>query len=120
MNVSQFIMTGPVLGTWMQRELTERNLPPLGGDAITFYIVMDFIVGILTVWLYASIRPRYGPGPKTAIYSGLTVWFLTYLRSRLSWVAMGVFSTGLMTFAVLWALVEMTLASLAGARLYKE
>jgi hypothetical protein len=81
---------------------------------------MDFIVGILTVWLYAAIRPRYGPGPKTAIYAGLTVWFLAYLRSRLGLVALGVFSTGLMAFAVLWAFVEMILASLAGAWLYKE
>jgi hypothetical protein len=87
---------------------------------MTFYIIMDFIVGILTVWLYAAIRPRYGPGPKTAIYAGLTVWFLAYVRSRLGWVAMGVFSTGLMAFAVLWAFVEMILASLAGAWLYKE
>jgi hypothetical protein len=87
---------------------------------MTFYIIMDFIVGILTVWLYAAIRPRYGPGPKTAIYAGLTVWFLAYLRSRLGFVAIGVFSTGLMMFAVLWALVEMILASLAGAWLYKE
>jgi hypothetical protein len=29
------------------------------------YIVMDFVVGILTVWLYAAIRPRYGPGPSS-------------------------------------------------------
>jgi hypothetical protein len=33
---------------------------------------------------------------------------------------MGVFSTGLMALAVLWAFVEMILASLAGAWLYKE
>jgi hypothetical protein len=120
MNVSQFIMTVPVLGPQMQAELTKRTLPPMGGRAMTFYIIMDFIVGILTVWLYAAIRPRYGPGPKTAIYAGLTVWFLAYVRSRLGWVAMGVFSTGLMALAVLWAFVEMILASLAGAWLYKE
>lgn len=120
MNVSQFIMTVPVLGTQMQAELSKRTLPPMGGRAMTFYIIMDFIVGILTVWLYAAIRPRYGPGPKTAIYAGLIVWFLAYVRSRLGMVAMGVFSTGLMALAVLWAFVEMILASLVGAWLYKE
>jgi hypothetical protein len=120
MNVSQFILTVPVLGTQMQAELRKRTLPPMGGRAMTFYIIMDFIVGILTVWLYAAIRPRYGPGPKTAIYAGLAVWFLAYLRSRLGLVALGVFSTGLMAFAVLWAFVEMILASLAGAWLYRE
>ena len=120
MNVSEFIMTVPVLGTRMQAELTNHNLPPMGGGVMTFYIVMAFLVGTLTVWLYAAIRPRYGPGPKTATCAGLTVWFLGALRSRLGLATLGVFSTGLMAFAVLWALVEMTLASLAGAWLYKE
>jgi hypothetical protein len=67
MNVSQAIMTQPVLGTQMAAELTKHNLPPMGGGAMTFYIVMDFVVGILTVWLYAAIRPRYGPGPSTTL-----------------------------------------------------
>ena len=33
----------------------------------------------VTVWLYAAIRPRFGPGPKTAICAGLIVWGLSYL-----------------------------------------
>jgi hypothetical protein len=120
MSVSQFILTVPVLGTQMQAELTKRTLPPMGGAVVTFYSIMDFIVGVVTVWLYAAIRPRYGPGPRTAIYAGLSVWFLAYFRSRFGFVAMGVFPIGLMALAVLWAFVEMILASLAGAWLYKE
>ena len=120
MSVSEFIMTVPVLGTQMQAELAQRTLPPMGGRVATFYTIMDFIVGILTVWLYAAIRPRYGPGPKTAIYAGLAVWFLAYFRSRFGFVAMGVYPAGLMAFAVVWAFVQMILASLAGAWLYKE
>lgn len=121
MNISEFIMTVPVvLGTQMQAELTQRNLPRMGGGTIAFYVVMAFILGILTVWLYAAIRPRYGPGPKTAVRAGLTVWFLAFLRSRLGLVALGVFSSQLMVFAAVWGLVEMILASLAGAWLYQE
>jgi hypothetical protein len=120
MNVSQAIMTQPVLGTQMAAELTKHNLPPMGGGAMTFYIVMDFVVGILTVWLYAAIRPRYGPGPKTAIYAGLAVWFLAYFRSRSSLVVLGVYSTGVMAVAIVWGLVETIVASLAGAWLYRE
>jgi hypothetical protein len=121
MNIIEVLMTMPLaLGTQMQAELTRRNLPPMGGSVAAFYSVMDFIVGILTVWLYAAIRPRYGPGPKTAIYAGLIVWFLGPLRSRLGLVALGVFSIRLMALAIVWGLVEMILASLAGARLYRE
>ena len=120
MNVSEFIMTVPVLGPRMQAELTSHSLPPMGGGVMTFYIVMAFLVGTLTVWLYAAIRPRYGPGPKTATCAGLTVWFLGMLRSRLGLATLGIFSTGLTATVVVWGLVEMTLAALAGAWLYRE
>ena len=44
------------------------------GDYV-FGIVSSFILGILAVWIYSAIRPRYGAGPKTAIIAGLLVWF---------------------------------------------
>ena len=31
-----------------------------------FWIVFQFVSGILAVWLYSAMRPRYGAGPKTA------------------------------------------------------
>lgn len=34
-----------------------------------------FILGFVGVGLYAAIRPRYGPGPKTAVLSGLLCCF---------------------------------------------
>ena len=34
-----------------------------------------FILGFVSVGLYAAIRPRYGPGPKTAVLSGLLCCF---------------------------------------------
>ena len=120
MNVSEFIMTVPALGTQMQAELARHSLPPMGASVATYYTVMAFVVGTLTVWLYAAIRPRYGPGPKTAICAGLTVWFLGPLRSRLGHATMGVFSTRLMVLAVVWGLVEMSVAALAGAWFYRE
>ncbi len=27
-------------------------------------------------WWYAAIRPRFGPGPKTAAIAGLAVWLI--------------------------------------------
>jgi hypothetical protein len=29
-----------------------------------------FLIGIFAIWLYAAIRPRHGPGPKTAVCAG--------------------------------------------------
>ena len=35
--------------------------------------------GIVAVWMYAAIRPRYGPGPRTAVLAALAVWFIALL-----------------------------------------
>ena len=40
--------------------------------------VWGLAVGILTVWLFAAIRPRHSAGPKTAISAGLAVWALAF------------------------------------------
>jgi hypothetical protein len=78
-NTSQTILNVPVLGTRMQAELAARNLPDVGGAAIGILVAMCFGLGLLMVWLYTAVRPRLGPGPKTAVCVGLLVWTLIYL-----------------------------------------
>jgi len=36
----------------------------MSGNAITVYIISDFVVGILLVWTYAAIRRDSDPGPR--------------------------------------------------------
>jgi apolipoprotein N-acyltransferase len=119
-NVSEAILNLVVLGAEMEAAMARLNLPPISGQAIAVFVVMGFVVGILTTWLYAAIRPRFGPGPTTALCAGATVWFFAYFYSGLGMVVMGMFTTRLMTIAVAWGLVEILAAAVAGAALYKE
>src|SRR5437870_5752625 len=48
-------------------------------------------LGIVTVFIYAAIRPRYGPGPRTAVIAGLTSWFITAIVDA-GWATLGVIS----------------------------
>ncbi len=43
------------------------------GGAAFFVFVFIFLGILMTAW-YAAIRPRFGPGPKTAAIAGLAVW----------------------------------------------
>ena len=43
------------------------------------FIPANFFIGILLVWLYARLRPRYGRGPKTALRSGLATWVVFWV-----------------------------------------
>src|SRR5919198_5438622 len=37
----------------------------MGPGSIAVHVISDFVLGILLVWLYAAIRPRFGPGMGT-------------------------------------------------------
>src|SRR5215510_9237562 len=45
----------------------------------TFLFAVNLAGGIWVMWLYASIRPRYGAGPKTAAIAGLSWWIVSTL-----------------------------------------
>ena len=119
-NVGESILNLVVLGADMEAAMARLNLPPIGGQAIGVFVFMGFVVGILTTWLYAAIRPRFGPGPKTAMCAGAIAWFFAYFYSGLGMVVMGMFTARLMTIAVAWGLVEILVAAVVGAALYKE
>ena len=83
-------------------------------------VAMGFVFGIGAVWLYASIRPRYGAGVKTAVCAGIAVWFFAVLLNSIGFAISGLFSTELMLIGAVWELIELPLATTAGAWLYKE
>jgi hypothetical protein len=119
-NIGETILNLVVLAGDMESAFARLNLPPIGNQAIIVFTIMGFVVGILTTWLYAAIRPRFGPGPKTAMCAGAIVWFFAYFYSGLGMVVMGMFTARLMTIAVAWGLVEILVAAVVGAALYKE
>ena len=79
----------------------------------------NFLVGILMVWLYARLRPRYGDGPKTALRSGLTVWAVFWVIPLMAIVPMDLFPNSLLAMAIGLGFVDANLAALLGAWLYQ-
>ena len=79
----------------------------------------DFVLGLLLVWTYAAIRATYGPGPKTALRVALLFWGIVGVV-YVGMTASGMYSWSFFFTASPVALVNVCLASLAGAALYKE
>jgi hypothetical protein len=119
-NISEFVLNIVVIGAQMEELLKARNLPPIGGSAITTFVLLGFLLGIVTIWVYAAIRPRYGAGPGSAIMAGLIVFFLAYLYPNAGLTVMGFMSASMMLIIAIWGLVELLLAAVAGAWLYRE
>jgi len=88
--------------------------------AIAMFIIWGFLLGIGAIWVYALARPRLGPGVKTAALTGLGYWIFAYALPNLGTWAMGLFPHHLLLLGSAIGLVELILASIAGAWLYKE
>ncbi len=85
-----------------------------------FWIIHYLLIGILAVWLYSAIRPRFGAGPKTAVVAGLAMWILNGLSFSASMAAFGLLASNLLVTDSLIYLVALVVATLAGAWIYKE
>jgi len=94
---------------------------PLQPGLVAIYGLLWVVMGVWMMWLYAAIRPRYGPGPKTAAVAALAVW-LSGALVDLDWVNSGLtplaFGALLVPLAV--ALPAHIAATLLGAWQYKE
>ena len=119
-NISESIMNLVVVAQPMADALKKMNLPDMGGSTIAGFIVMGFVLGIVTIWLYAAIRPRFGANAQTAAIAGLAVWFFAYLYPGIGMAMVGMFSAKLTTVTLVWGLAEIVIGSVAGAWVYSE
>ena len=113
-----------LLGLLLRRDY-EAAIRALGirmepGLATLLPIAWSFAVGILAIWLYAAIRPRYGPGPRTAVRAGLALWAFSTVTFSVAMASLRIFPARLMAIATAWSLVEIIVAVVVGASLYRE
>lgn len=84
-------------------------------------IVFGLIGGILSIWLYASICPRFGAGRRTAILAGMVVWAIGTLVPNAFIMFLGnLFSRPLAEGTTLGAMGAVVIGTLAGAELYRD
>ena len=123
MTVIGFVSNMFILGARMKAE-SDAFKPGLAdqmmqGPAIITNIVMNLILGIALVWTYAAIRPRFGPGLKTATYVAGLFWLLASIFYS-GYMHMGMMSAGLWWSFAFVGLVNFFLSAWAGAKLYSE
>jgi hypothetical protein len=118
-----FLVNGVILADQNAAALNALN-PALaenmeGGSNVAAFIVLDLLFGILLTWTYAAIRPRFGPGPKTAVMAGIQVWLVALILYA-SMTFMGMFAWSYFVTGSVAFLVIMVVGALVGAMLYKE
>jgi len=120
LNVGEYVLNQPILGEQWTVTMEALGLQAMSGSAVIWMVSWNFVMGISLVWVYAAIRPRFGPGPKTAVIAGLSVWFLVWLLGFGTTVIAGIFPGSLVGVTLIWGLFEVPIATVAGAWLYQE
>lgn len=124
MNICDFVIN-MMLGAQMQASANAFK-PGLGdamadmsGSTMAGFIIMDLVIGMLLAYTYAAMRPRFGPGAKTAIIAALIFWIFGSIISS-NYLIMGMMSRSLwLTFGFAY-LVCLVIASLVAGALYSE
>ncbi len=120
LNVGEWVLNGIVLHQQMQEFFKRCGFPEPGTNFLVIAVAITFVLGIVIVLGYAAIRPRFGPGPKTAVIAGLFAWFGVVVYQNVIAGGLGMEPASLLAMVIGWELVEYLLAALVGAALYSE
>lgn len=121
LNIGEMVLNGVIIHNAMVEWSGQHNLPAEPGPSFLVLAVgLTFVLGIVMVWLYALIRPRMGPGPKTAIVAALVLWFAVYVYMGIILGVLLVQPMNMVGISIVWGLGEYIIAAIAGAWLYKE
>ena len=94
--------------------------PPSSSAAPLFFILAFLFLGMLMTWWYAAIRPRFGPGPKTAAIAGFAVWLAANPAQSFLLGHVAQLSPSFVVKSMAMYLVMIVASTLAGAWVYKE
>jgi hypothetical protein len=120
LNIGEYLLNEVVFKRQMEEMFARLHVPPPGGSFIAVAVLITFLLGILLVCLYAMIRPRYGPGVKTAVCAASVIWFCVYFYCGILNAALFGLTTSFVVMGMVWGIVEYSLAAIAGAWLYRE
>jgi hypothetical protein len=107
-------------------ELMEARLAELGlsmemsGSVMAITMGVSLITGFSIMFFYAAVRPRFGPGPGTAILVAVMLWLGGYFLSLVGYYLAGIYPNHLLVQWGAVGLVEMMLAALLGGWIYRE
>jgi hypothetical protein len=119
-NFGEYILNAVLIEEEMNAAMAALNQPPIAPSMIIWFVLLSFGFAFILVWTYAAIRPRFGPGVKTAVCASTLCWGLGYLYPNLFFYVMNLFPRDMIILTLVWGLVEVILAGIAGAWAYTE
>jgi hypothetical protein len=96
------------------------TVPEHAGFSMVWFVVFEAGRGFLTMYVYVLLRPRLGPGVKTATWAGVVAWVAYSLTGPAQFIPLGFYSVSLWAFVGIYQLVFTIIAAIVGAAPYSE
>ena len=127
MNAKRIIPCGLLAGAVivigeLVRQAILTNANPTAGTSMPFgvFILRGVSLGIFCLVLYAAVRPRLGAGVKTAVTVGVLVFLVGVLFPPFGLTMQAFAPSQLLLETIIWNAIQIPLATVAGAWLYRE
>ena len=119
-NGFDFVITSYLMATEFDAMMARLHVAQQPSQTwIVILAALNCLWGVLLVFTYAAIRPRFGPGPKTAVISGALVWLVLAI-SLVILLVLGLHTPQSYAKSAILYLVSAIVCSLVGAALYQE
>ena len=120
LNLVDYVVNGVWLSPqWVAAASKLGSANAMAPATIMGYVIGDFVFALLIVWLYAAMRPRFGPGAGSAARASLAIWIVAAVFDT-QMVVLGLYPAQLVATSVACTLVGMLAAGYVGGMLYKE
>jgi hypothetical protein len=119
-NALDYVISTYVLAREMAETVQRLNLrADLVEQSMWTWIGFDVVYGLLVVFTYAAIRPRFGPGWKTALMAGMCYW-VAFTAMSAGYTSMGMFTHPTFVRSAAFSLFSTLVPAVIGASLYQE
>lgn len=102
------------------RDALGATTPDHSGITMIWFLVFEAGRGFLAMYVYVLLRPRLGPGVKTATWAGVVTWVAFSLTGPAQFIPIGFYSESLWISIGLYQLVFTIIAAIVGAAPYSE
>jgi hypothetical protein len=116
-----YLVDGVWLKTAWQSGMPSLGLSGFAPNVWAWFNVLGVVNGLMAMWIYAAIRPRFGAGVNTAFKAAVVTWVIGSLIPNVTYMVFGGFlSHTLASYVTLGAFVEFMVGTIAGAAIYRE
>ncbi len=109
-----------ILGSEYSANFRSHMSVPPDSTTIAQNVAVRMLLGFVAAFLYVGFRPRFGPGPKTALIGAALLWLSAYLPMIIGFLQFEILVGWQLWVALLWGISESAIACLLAGWVYRE